>query len=62
MKLMFGLLVLLIASIVVILFAGSYGEGVVRLAGYVATIALGGLVALLVQAWKNHRAATRSPR
>jgi hypothetical protein len=62
MKLMFGLLVLLIASIVVILFAGSYGEGVVRLAGYVATIALGGLVALLVQAWKNRRAATRSPR
>jgi hypothetical protein len=62
MKLMFGLLVLLIASIVFILFAGSYGEGVVRLAGYVATIALGGLVALLVQAWKNRRAATRSPR
>jgi hypothetical protein len=62
MKLTFGLLVLLIASIVVILFAGSYGEGVVRLAGYVATIALGGLVALLVQAWKNRRAATRSPR
>jgi hypothetical protein len=62
MKLTFGLLVLLIASIVVILFAGSYGEGLVRLAGYVATIALGGLVALLVQAWKNRRAATRSPR
>ncbi|MGA7779552.1 MAG: hypothetical protein WCA85_17825 [Paraburkholderia sp.] len=62
MKLMFGLLVLLIASIVVILYAGSYGEGVVRLAGYVATIALGGLLALMVQAWKNRRAAARSSR
>lgn len=61
MKLMFGLLALLIAAIVVILYAGSYGEGVIRLAGYVATIALGGLVALLVQGWKNHRESTRPP-
>lgn len=61
MKLMFGLLALLIAAIVVILYAGSYGEGVIRLAGYVATIALGGLVALLVQSWKNRRESTRPP-
>jgi hypothetical protein len=30
MKLMFGLLVLLIAATVVILYAGSYGKGAVR--------------------------------
>ncbi|RFU45098.1 hypothetical protein [Paraburkholderia sp. DHOC27] len=62
MKLMFGLLALLIASIVVILYAGSYGEGVIRMAGYVATIALGGLIALMVQGWKSRRAAPRPPR
>jgi hypothetical protein len=48
MKLMFGLLVLLIAATVVILYAGSYGKGAVRLAGCIATIALDGLMALPV--------------
>jgi hypothetical protein len=62
MKLMLGLLALLIAAIVVILKAGSYDEGVVRMAGYAATIALGGLVALVVQSWKNRRPTTRPPR
>jgi hypothetical protein len=62
MKLMLGLLALLIAAIVVIMNAGSYGEGVIRAAGYVATIALGGLIALAVQSWKNRRPTTRPPR
>jgi hypothetical protein len=59
---MLGLLTLFVVATVVTLYAGSYGEGVVRIAGYVATIALGGLVALLLQSWKNRRAGTRPPR
>jgi hypothetical protein len=62
MKPMVGLLILFVAATLVIVFAGSYGEGVVRMAGYVATLALGGVVALLMQNWKNRRPGTRPPR
>ena len=62
MKPRVGLLVLFVAATLVIVFAGSYGEGVVRVAGYVATLALGGVVALLVQNWKNRRLGGRPPR
>jgi hypothetical protein len=62
MKPMVGLLILFVAATLVIVFAGSYGEGVVRMAGYVATLALGGVLALLVQGWKNRRPGARPPR
>jgi hypothetical protein len=62
MKPMVGLLILFVAATLVIVFAGSYGEGVVRMAGYVATLALGGLAALLVQSWKSRRPGARRPR
>ena len=62
MKPMVGLLILFVAATLVIVFAGSYGEGVVRTAGYVATLALGGLAALLVQSWKSRRPGSRRPR
>ena len=51
MKPMLGLLALFVVATLVTVFAGSYGEGVVRAAGYVATLALGGVLALLVQSW-----------
>lgn len=62
MKPMVGLLILFLAATLVIVFAGSYGEGVVRMAGYVATLTLGGLAALLVQSWKSRRPGSRRPR
>jgi hypothetical protein len=48
MKLMFGLLVLLIAATVVILYAGVVRERGGAAAGCIATIALDGLMALPV--------------
>jgi len=62
MRLMLGLLTLFVVATIVTLYAGSYGEGVVRTAGYVATIALGGVIALLVQGWKHRRTGSRPPR
>jgi hypothetical protein len=62
MKPMVGLLILFVAATLVIVFAGSYGEGVVQTAGYVATLALGGVIALLVQNRKNRRPGARPPR
>ena len=62
MKPMLGLLALFVAASIVTVFAGSYGDGVVRAAGYVATLALGGAIALLVQSWKSRRPGTRPPR
>jgi hypothetical protein len=56
------LLALFVVATLVTVFAGSYGEGVVRVAGYVATLALGGVVALLAQSWKNRRPGARRPR
>ena len=44
MKPMLGLLALFVVATLVTVFAGSYGEGVVRAAGYVATLALGGVL------------------
>lgn len=62
MKPMLGLLALFVVATLVTLFSSGYGEGVVRAAGYVATLALGGVIALLVQSWKNRRASARPPR
>jgi hypothetical protein len=62
MKPMVGLLILFAAATLVIVFAGSYGDGVIQIAGYVATLALGGMAALLVQGWKNRRQGARRPR
>jgi hypothetical protein len=62
MKPMLGLLALFVVATLVTVFAGSYGEGVVRAAGYVATLALGGVLALLVQSWKSRRPGARRPR
>jgi hypothetical protein len=63
MKPMLALLVLFVAAMLFAIFAGSsYSEGVARVAGYVATLALGGMVALLVQVWKNRRPGARRPR
>jgi hypothetical protein len=62
MKPMLGLLALFVVATLVTVFAGSYGEGVLRVAGYVATLSLGGVVALLVQGWKNRRPGARRPR
>jgi hypothetical protein len=49
MKPMVGLLILFAAATLVIVFAGSYGDGVIQIAGYVATLALGGMAALLAR-------------
>lgn len=62
MRLALGMLALFVVMMFVAVFAGSYGESVVRLAGYVATIALGAGVALLVQHRKERRASSRPPR
>jgi hypothetical protein len=62
MKPMLGLLALFVVATLVTVFAGSYGEGVVRAAGYVATLALGGVLALLIQSWKSRRPGARPPR
>ncbi|SDH94947.1 hypothetical protein [Paraburkholderia phenazinium] len=55
MKPLLGLLAVFVVAMLAAVFAGPYGEGVVRMAGYVATLALGGMAALLVQSWKNRR-------
>jgi hypothetical protein len=55
MKPLLGLLAVFVLAMLAAVFAGQYGEAVVRMAGYVATLALGGMVALLVQNWKNRR-------
>lgn len=55
MKPLLGLLAVFVVAMLAAVFADSYSEGVVRMAGYVATLALGGMVALLVQSWKNRR-------
>lgn len=55
MKPLLGLLAVFVVAMLAAVFAAPYGEGVVRMAGYVATLALGGVVALLVQSWKNRR-------
>jgi heme A synthase len=62
MKPMLGLLALFVVATLVTVFAGSYGDGVVRAAGYVATLALGGVIALLIQSWKSRRPGARPPR
>jgi hypothetical protein len=62
MKPMLGLLALFVVAILVTVFAGSYSESVVRAGGYVATLSLGGMVALLIQSWKHRRPGTRPPR
>jgi hypothetical protein len=56
------MLALFVVMTCVAVFAGSYGESVVRMAGYVATIALGAGVALLVQHRRERRTSTRPPR
>jgi hypothetical protein len=59
---LFGLLAVFVVATFVAVFAADYGDGVVRTAGYVATLAFGGVIALLIQCWKNRRPGARRPR
>jgi hypothetical protein len=62
MRAMLGLLTLFIVAMLVIIFGRDYGDTVIRAAGYVVTLSVGGMVMLVIQSRKNRRPGARPPR
>jgi hypothetical protein len=55
MRPMLGLLTLFIVATLVIIFGRNYGDAVIRVAGYVGTLAIGGMVMLAVLSRKKSK-------